>query len=185
MFASGYQRAALAVSSLFVFVAEAGQIGGISRLFVGVEIACRQPMVVAAAEAAKMAQFPGSTVAITVFAPGNQLSPVTGIPWYPGITVLNAMIIGQAMMGPAAFNFRLVYHSAFGAFVDMIDDRVEGNGNFWMLTIDGVQANFGAAEQIIAEPSEGATSTVEWSLGPPPSEPASAQLQLRVAKASS
>src|SRR5579871_2486915 len=35
---------------------------------------------------------------------------VIGVPWYPGITVLQAMVIAQSMH-PGSFSFRVLYHS--------------------------------------------------------------------------
>jgi hypothetical protein len=110
----------------------------------------------------------GSTAAIEIFSAGKEHPSLTGIPWFPGLTVLQAMVIGQAMYGETAFCFRLVYHSEYGAFVDMIDDVPQGGGDFWFLRVDAQDAAFGPAEQILAQPPQGAVCTISWSLEPAP-----------------
>jgi hypothetical protein len=85
------------------------------------------------------------------------------VPWYAGITALDAMIIGEAMH-PSNFSFRVIYRSLYGAFVDSIDNVTDGDrGNhFWMLYIDGSEAQVGASEAIIQEDAAKTTAVVEW-----------------------
>jgi hypothetical protein len=78
----------------------------------------------------------GSTVNLTIDkGDGSTVPAIPGIPWFPVLTVLQAMIIAQATR-PDSFNFTVTYHSKFSAFVEAIGDATEGNGKFWMLKID-------------------------------------------------
>lgn len=86
---------------------------------------------------------------------------VPGIPWFPGITVLQAMSIADSIID-TSFTFRVVYASFYGAFVDMIDGVPDANGNYWILYIDGVQASTGVSEAIIVENTPGANVDIEW-----------------------
>jgi hypothetical protein len=133
-----------------------------------------------------MSQSVGSTVKIVVSAPGKQTPALDGIPWFPGLTVLQAMVIGQAMAGPTGFSFRTVYHSQFGAYVDEIDDALEGGGDYWLLRLadpNGPLTDFGPAEQILAEPVQGSTLAVYWTLDAPPPPPNAGHLAKRVSSA--
>ncbi len=133
-----------------------------------------------------MARFVGSTVAISVMIPGRKTPQIVDVPWYPGLTVLQAMIVGQAMVGPSAFSFRTVYHSTYGAYVDVIDDAVESGGKYWVLRIGGPQsppASFGPAEQILDEPPEDSVTQIIWSLETPPPMVSASQLSRRLTAA--
>lgn len=107
-----------------------------------------------------------NTVSISID-PGDGSAPkqVTGVPWYPGITVLQAMTIGQAM-NPGSLSFRLLYHSFFGAFVDMIDDVADAGDNYWLFSISNQPSSVGVSEAIIAEDASGQNIDVEWLYGP-------------------
>lgn len=83
------------------------------------------------------------------------------VPWYAGITALQAMIVGEAMH-PKKFSFRVVYNSIYGAFIDSIDN-VEDKGSFyWVLSIDNVESKVGASEAIIWEDAAKTSALVEW-----------------------
>jgi len=123
----------------------------------------------------------GSTVTLTVDkGDGTTTPPIPGIPWFPGITVLQAMIIAQAMR-PGAFNFLVNYHSIYGAFVESIDDAPEHDGMYWMLKIGTDISNYGPSEAIVIENPVGATIEIAWTLQIPPPEHGSAQLTRRLA----
>jgi Domain of unknown function (DUF4430) len=112
----------------------------------------------------------GSTVSLTIDkGDGSTLVRISGIPWFPGLTVLQAMIIAQAMQ-PDTFNFTVTYHSKYGAFVEAIDDAREGGGKFWMLKIDNKPSAVGVSEAIVIEQPTGATVDVEWTLEIPHSD---------------
>lgn len=92
--------------------------------------------------------------------PSDQLPDV---PWYAGLTALQAMIIGEAMF-EKSFSFRVVYRSIFGAFVDSIDgvDDDPVNQRFWMLFINGEESGVGVSEAIISEDDTITNAVVEW-----------------------
>jgi hypothetical protein len=98
--------------------------------------------------------------------PSQQPKQVVGIPWYPGITVLHAMVIGQSM-NPGSFSFRVLYHSFFGAFVDMIDDVVDASPKFWMFSVSNNASPVGVSEAIVLEDKQGENIEIEWKFGVP------------------
>jgi hypothetical protein len=105
-------------------------------------------------------------VQIKIYADPNSPDPTMSlpdVPWYAGITALQAMIIGEAMH-PSNFSFRVVYRSIFGAFVDSIDGVTDGDmaNHFWLLAIDGLDAQVGASEAIIREDATRTAAVVEW-----------------------
>ncbi len=85
------------------------------------------------------------------------------IPWFAGLTALQAMIIGEAMH-PKDFAFRVEYRSIYGAQIDSIDGLSDGDrpNHYWMLWIDGVESQVGASEAIILEDNTKTSSLVEW-----------------------
>jgi|GEM_PF-2591240 len=92
--------------------------------------------------------------------PSHQL---TNIPWFAGLTALQAMVIGEAMY-EASFSFRVVYRSVFGAFIDSIDGLEDDptTQHFWTLYINGVESNVGASEAIILEDETIDLAVIEW-----------------------
>lgn len=85
-----------------------------------------------------------------IYADPNSPAPtmtLPDVPWYAGITALQAMIIGEAMH-PSNFSFRVVYRSIYGAFVDSIDAVIDEDipDWYWLLAIDGIDSNVGASE---------------------------------------
>jgi hypothetical protein len=92
---------------------------------------------------------------------------VSNIPWFPGVTVLQAMVIAQAM--DQTFSFRAVYHSFYGAFVDDIDDKIDAAPNFWMFSLNHAQSLLGVSEAIVPEDVSGVNVEIEWVFGPPAS----------------
>ena len=89
------------------------------------------------------------------------LKQITGIPWYPGITVLQAMVIGQSM-NPGSFSFRVVYHSFYGAFVDMIDDIADAAPKYWMVSVSNNPSPVGVSEAVVLEDNQGENVEIEW-----------------------
>src|ERR1700742_2679131 len=85
------------------------------------------------------------------------------VPWYAGITALQAMIIGEAMHA-SNFSFRVVYKSIYGAFIDSIDQVTDNDtpNFYWMLKVDGADPGVGASEAIIQEDASKTTAVVEW-----------------------
>ncbi|MFM0347863.1 DUF4430 domain-containing protein [Paraburkholderia sp. RL17-347-BIC-D] len=105
------------------------------------------------------------TVEINVYAdpakpPSLKLPPV---PWYAGLTALQAMIIGEALCAKN-FSFRVEYRSIYGAQIDLIDGLADGDqpNHYWLLYVDGVESSVGASEAIILENPSKRSSLVEW-----------------------
>jgi hypothetical protein len=94
--------------------------------------------------------------------PGPTLS-LPDVPWYAGITALQAMVIGEALH-PSNFGFRVVYRSIYGAFIDSIDGLTDGDqpNHYWMLYIDGEEAEVGASEAILQADATKTHVVVEW-----------------------
>jgi hypothetical protein len=96
---------------------------------------------------------------------------VTGIPWYPGITVLQAMVIAQSMH-PGSFSFRVLYHSFYGAFVDMIDSVADADPKYWTVSVSNNPLPVGASEAIVLEDRQGENVEIEWKFGVPEADDA-------------
>jgi hypothetical protein len=121
-----------------------------------------------------------NTISISIdLGDGSAPKRVTGIPWFPGITVLQAMVLGQAM-NPGSFSFRIVYHSFFGAFVDMIDDTPDQGGEFWLFSIENQSSSVGVSEAIILEDQSGEDIEVEWLFTVPDQHPAKRQIAAKL-----
>jgi hypothetical protein len=88
---------------------------------------------------------------------------LSGVPWYAGLTALQAMITGEAM-NVANFTFRVEYRSIYGAQIDCIDGLADGDkaNHYWLLFIDGIEAAVGASEAIIDEGPTKTSTLVEW-----------------------
>jgi hypothetical protein len=109
----------------------------------------------------------GSTVKILIDkGDGSAPAEFPSVAWYPGLTIIQAMIVAQAMY-PDSFNFRVNYHSVYGAFVESIDDASEGNGKYWMLSLGPDKEDVGPSEAIIIENPVGSVATVSWVLQVP------------------
>src|SRR4051794_10311561 len=93
----------------------------------------------------------------------NATMTLPDVPWYAGITALQAMVIGEAMHA-SNFFFRVVYKSIYGAFIDSIDDVTDNDqpNFYWMLTVDGSDPGVGASEAIIQEDSTKTSALIEW-----------------------
>lgn len=85
------------------------------------------------------------------------------VPWYAGITVLQAMIIGEALH-PSNFSFRVIYRSIYGAFIDSIDGLADEDqpNHYWMMYVDGEETQVGASEAILLEDETRTHVVVEW-----------------------
>ncbi len=107
-----------------------------------------------------------NVVQIKIYADPSSSNPtmtLPDIPWYAGITALQAMIIGEAMYA-SNFSFRVAYRSIYGAFVDSIDNVTDNDtpNHYWLLTIDGSDPGVGASEAIIQESTTNTRALVEW-----------------------
>ena len=115
-----------------------------------------------------------NTISILIYQdPSQPPTQLVGIPWYPGITVLQAMVIGQSM-NPGSFSFRVIYHSFFGAFVDLIDDIPDASPKFWMFSVSNNPSPVGVSEAIVLEDKQGENIEIEWRFEVP-QQPAAAQ----------
>ncbi|MGI9074585.1 MAG: hypothetical protein ACR2JB_25445 [Bryobacteraceae bacterium] len=98
-----------------------------------------------------------NTVSITIqTSNGSTPKQVMNIPWFPGITVLQSMIIGQAM-NPGTFSFRVLYHSFYGAFVDMIDASQISHQSFGCSRLATIPRPSASAKQLYLRPQPGRT----------------------------
>jgi hypothetical protein len=111
----------------------------------------------------KLPKSPQHTVSIAVFVDPNKPATlnVKRIPWFPGMTVLQAMIIADAMTD-SAFSFRAVYASFYGAFIDKIIGTEDAGSSYWMLYVEGQSANVGASTQLIIENTKPTNVEIEW-----------------------
>jgi hypothetical protein len=107
-----------------------------------------------------------NTVNIKIFKdlPKPPTHDIKDVPWYAGITVLQAMVIGEAMYHQANFEFRVKYRSVYGAYIDSIDALADGDqpNHYWMLYINGEASNYGASESLLFEDDSTTTVLVEW-----------------------
>jgi hypothetical protein len=97
------------------------------------------------------------------------------MPWYAGITVLQAMVIGEAM-NAANFAFRVEYRSIYGAQIDSIDGLSDGDqpNHYWIVYVDGVMSQVGPSEAILQENPGKQTALVEWKYQDMSGKPAAA-----------
>jgi hypothetical protein len=93
----------------------------------------------------------------------NPTQSLPDVPWYAGITVLQAMIIGESM-NPTNFVFRVEYRSIYGAQIDSIDGVADGAtpNCYWLLWVNGAESTVGASEAILFEDLTKQTALVEW-----------------------
>jgi hypothetical protein len=108
----------------------------------------------------------GNIVKIKVYADPDKPDPtleLPDVPWYASITALQAMIIGEALH-PNDFSFRVIYRSVYGAFIDSIDSLADGDkpNHYWLLYINGDEAQVGATEAILLEDSAERVVIIEW-----------------------
>jgi hypothetical protein len=96
---------------------------------------------------------------------------LTGVPWYPGITVLQAMVIAQSMH-PGSFSFRVLYHSFYGAFVDMIGGVTDADPKYWTVSVSNNPLPVGVSEAIVLEERQGENVEIEWHFGIPDADDA-------------
>jgi Domain of unknown function (DUF4430) len=89
---------------------------------------------------------------------------IEDVPWFAGITVLQAMVIGEAMYHQANLEFRVKYRSVYGAYVDSIDGLADGDkpNHSWMLYIDGKASSYGASESLLFEDDSTTSVLIEW-----------------------
>ena len=107
-------------------------------------------------------------VRIQIYADPNNPRPtrvISDVPWFSGITALQAMIIGGTMSA-ADFSFRVIYRSGpiCGAEIDAIDGVSDGDTakHYWLLYVDGCESKVGASEAIILGDATDQTPVVEW-----------------------
>jgi hypothetical protein len=109
---------------------------------------------------------PSNVVQIRIYANPADPNPthsLPDVPWYAGITVLQAMIIGESM-NSTNFSFRVEYRSIYGAQIDSIDGVADGAtpNCYWLLWINGSESTVGASEAILLEDLTNQTALVEW-----------------------
>jgi hypothetical protein len=105
-------------------------------------------------------------IQIRIYADPNDPNPtqtLPDVPWYAGITVLQAMILGEAM-NPTNFSFRVEYRSIYGAQIDGIDGKIDAASPncYWLLWINGAESAVGASEAILLEDLTNQKALVEW-----------------------
>jgi hypothetical protein len=93
----------------------------------------------------------------------TQIQTLPDVPWFAGITVLQAMIIGEAM-NPTNFKFRVEYRSIYGAQIDSIDGTTDAatQNCYWLLFVNNNESSVGASEAILLEDLTNQTALVEW-----------------------
>lgn len=118
-------------------------------------------------------------------AEGMPAHEVIHIPWYAGITALDAMIIADAATEPAGdrgtpgykpaldFSFRATFSSMHGALVDQIAGISGHDEECWMLYIylEGQTPQLstrGVSEALLIEDTAGLNIVVEWCYEKPP-----------------
>ena len=86
-----------------------------------------------------------------------------GIPWFAGMTALQAMTVGEAM-NPRNFAFRVEYRSIYGAQIDSIDGLSDGDqaNHYWLFYVDGQESQVGVSEAILSEDAVKTSVLIEW-----------------------
>jgi hypothetical protein len=90
------------------------------------------------------------TVSLAIFPQTGQppSREFNAIPWFPGMRVLDALILADAMLADD-FVFRAIYGSQYGVFIDQIDGVTDTATEFWMLYVDNVLAQRGVSETLL------------------------------------
>jgi hypothetical protein len=86
-----------------------------------------------------------------------------GIPWFAGMTALQAMIVGESM-NPKNFAFRVEYRSIYGAQIDAIDGLADGDqpDHYWLFFVDGQESQVGVSEAVLSEDATKTYVLIEW-----------------------
>jgi hypothetical protein len=84
---------------------------------------------------------------------------------------LQAMVIAQSMH-PGSFSFRVLYHSFYGAFVDMIDGVTDADPKYWTVSVSNNPLPVGVSEAIVLEERQGENVEIEWRFGIPEADDA-------------
>jgi hypothetical protein len=123
----------------------------------------------------------GNTVSIVVFEDASQppTKSLPNIPWFPSMTILEAMVLGQAMY-VGSLEFQVQYNSRYGAFVNQIDSTPDKGNFFWLVQQNHVLAKVGVSEAIIFEDHAGQNVEVEWIYTDISSQAPSAQLNRKL-----
>lgn len=107
-------------------------------------------------------------IKIQIYADPNNSNPtltLPDIPWFPGLTVLQAMIIGISMHS-ADLSFGILYRSSpiCGAAIDSINGVSNGDraNHYWSLYMNGQETVVGAGETILLWDVSRQTALVEW-----------------------
>jgi len=107
-------------------------------------------------------------IKIQIYADPNNPNPtltLPDVPWSPGLTVLQAMIIGISMH-PADLSFRVLYRSSpiCGAAIDSINGLSNNDkaNHYWFLYMNGQETAVGASEAILLWDPSRQTALVEW-----------------------
>jgi hypothetical protein len=105
----------------------------------------------------------GNTVSIAVYQDASlpATKTFTNIPWFPGMTILQAMVLAQAMY-VGSFEFQVEYNSMYGAFVNQIDSTADKGTFYWLVQQNHVVARVGVSEAIIFEGHPGQNVEIEW-----------------------
>lgn len=82
---------------------------------------------------------------------GTPSRTIENIPWYPGITILDAMLIADGMFADT-FTFTLTYTSEYGAWLNAVDGKSNSNSEFWLFVVNGKQADEGVSSFVIDKP---------------------------------
>ena len=104
------------------------------------------------------------TVSISIAATSTTPAlTITGIPWYPGITVLQAMIVAQSL---TSYMFRTLHYTLWGALVDSLNgvEDDNGSGNYWFFSVSNNPSVVGVSEAILIESAPG-NIDIEWTYG--------------------
>lgn len=90
-----------------------------------------------------------NTISLAVMpTPGSPSHFFGSVPWYPGITVLDALILADAMIEDT-FTFTILYGSGYGAFVQQFDQSPPPSGAYWMLYVNNILADHGVSETML------------------------------------
>lgn len=88
---------------------------------------------------------------------------LTNIPWQPGTTVLSAMILADAL-SPFTFTFRVLFASASGAMIDMIDGVEEHDNVSWLAYVNGQFSDLGVSTTLVPGRPGAPAAAIEWKL---------------------
>lgn len=96
------------------------------------------------------------SITLRILADGTSAASRTigDIPWYPGITILDALMIADGMFEDT-FTFQIKYTSVFGAWMEEVDGVANASPKYWFFHVNDVPIEVGPSSLVLPAPTPG------------------------------